>query len=91
MTVIWHVDDLKVSHKDPKEVDKFTKYLEGIYGKLTLHRGKVHEYLGMDLDYSEKGKVKVLMIKYILKMIREFPEVISGSVATPAAEHLFQI
>ena len=31
MTVIWHVDDLKVSHKDPKEIDKFATYLSGIY------------------------------------------------------------
>ena len=92
MTVIWHVDDLKVSHKDPKEIDKFATYLSGIYGeKLTVHRGKVHDYLGIDLDYSEDGNVKISMIKYIIKMIREFPEVIRGSVATPAAEHLFQV
>ena len=23
LTVIWHVDDLKVSHEDPKVIDKF--------------------------------------------------------------------
>ena len=31
------------------------------------------------------------MIKYLVKMIREFPEVISGFVAISAAKHLFQI
>ena len=27
MTVCWHVDDLKVSHVDPKEVTKFGEWL----------------------------------------------------------------
>ena len=45
MTVTWHVDDLKVSHKDPQEVIKFAEYLCTVYGKkLTVkHRGKVHD------------------------------------------------
>ena len=52
MTVVWHVDDVKVSHKDLYEVTKFSQYLSIIYGKkLTFHRGKVHDDLGMDLDY----------------------------------------
>ena len=66
ITVIWHVDDLKVSHKDPFEITKFAHYLSLQYGKkLTVKLGKVHEYLGMDLDYSRKGAVKVGMIKYL--------------------------
>ena len=28
MTVVWHVDDLKVSHVDKKEVDKFIEQME---------------------------------------------------------------
>ena len=66
MTVCWHVDDLKVSHKDPFEVTKFSTYLDGIYGdKITVTRGPLHEYLGMDLYFSEKGNAKISMIKYI--------------------------
>jgi hypothetical protein len=66
MTVTWHVDNLKVLHKDPAEIRKFTNYLAVIYGKnLTVHRGKIHNYLGMDLDYTTKGKVGVSMIKYV--------------------------
>ena len=55
MTTAWHVDDLKVSDKDNFDTTKFGLWLEGIYGeKMTVHRGKVHDYLGMYLDYSEK-------------------------------------
>ena len=52
MTVTWHVDDLKISHKDEKEVTKFIKGLGETYGnKLTVTRGKVHSYLGMHFDF----------------------------------------
>jgi hypothetical protein len=46
MTVCWHVDNLKVSHVDPKEVTKFGKWLSKTYGvSVAMHRGKVHDYL----------------------------------------------
>merc|ERR1711933_326410 len=70
MTVTWHVDDLKVSHKDPQEITKFADYLSGIYGeKLTVKRGKVHDYLGCDYDFSTAGAVKISMIKYTRKTL----------------------
>jgi len=46
-----------------------------------VNRGKVHDYLGMDLDFSIKGKVKIGQIKYTQKMINEFPEPIKTTSA----------
>ena len=64
MTVIWHVDDLKVSHVDENENSKFAEWMKTIYGgKLTVHRGKIHDYLGMDMDWPKDGKVTISMIK----------------------------
>ena len=61
MTVTWHVDDLKISHKESDEVTKFIRELEEVYGdKLTVHRGKVHPYLGMQFDYSTSGIFTIL-------------------------------
>ena len=31
MKITWHVDDLKVSHKDDFDITKFGLWLEGIY------------------------------------------------------------
>ena len=31
MTVVWHVNDIKISHKDLFEVTKFDQYLSMIY------------------------------------------------------------
>ena len=68
MTVTWHVDDLKISHKDRREVKKSIKYFGDIYGdRMTVHRSKVHDYLGMDLDFSSPKVLKIGMIKYIKK------------------------
>ena len=92
MTVTWHVDDLKVSHVDSIEVTKFILSMAKIYGpNITVSRGPVHDYLGMDLDYSECGNVKISMIKYLEKIFASFPEVIKSIRDTPAADHLFQV
>ena len=64
MTVIWHVDDLKISHMDSNEVIKCIEHFKKIYSnRMTVHCGKVHEYLGMDLDFSSAKVLKIGMIK----------------------------
>ena len=46
MTVCWHVDDLKISHRDKEMVTAFAVKMESIYrAKTTISRGRVHEYL----------------------------------------------
>ena len=56
-----------------------------------MHRGLVHDYLGMDLDYSTKGKVGIGIIKYVDKILTGFLEELGASADMPAAEHLFQV
>jgi hypothetical protein len=66
MTVCWHVDDLKVSHVDPTEVSKFGQWLSTTYGiAVAEHRGKVHDYLGMMLDFTFEGHVIINITDYI--------------------------
>ena len=56
MTVTWYFNDRKVSHKNPIEIAKFATYSSSIDDKqLLVKRGKVHDYLGMGLHYSERG------------------------------------
>ena len=90
MTVTF--DDLKISHMDSNEVTKCIEHFKKIYGnRMTVHRGKVHDYLGMDLDFSSAKVLKIGMIKYIKKIHDKFPEEIKSAGATPAAEHLFDV
>lgn len=93
-TVVWHVDDLKISHKDTDVVTSILKQLNDEFGKeapLSVTRGKVHDYLGMRIDYSEPGKVKITMIDYIEKMLDELPPDMDGEAVTPACNHLFEV
>ena len=45
----------------------------------------------MDLDYSEKGVVKLSMIKQLEKVFADFPEDLGKATSTPASDHLFQV
>ena len=76
MTIVWHVDDLKVSNRKAIEITKLAIYLNDIYPSLKVNRGKIHEYLGMNLDLSEDGNIKVSMIPYLLEILRDFTELL---------------
>ena len=91
MTLAWHVDNVKLSHLEPGEVTAMIDWMEATYGKMRVSRGKRHDYLGMVLDYSTPGEVQVSMSKYLEGVLSDFPEEISGSATTPAADHLFQV
>jgi len=62
--IIWHVDDLKISHIDKNVVEDTIRLLNEKFGRespLTTTRDRVLEYLGITLDYMTKGKVKISM------------------------------
>ena len=93
-TILWHVDDLKISHVDPAVVSRVLADIDAEYGriaKMTIMRGKVHKYLRMTIDYSSCGKLIFSMIGFIGKMLDDIPEDMKGESATPAAHHLFDM
>ncbi len=92
LTVLWHVDDLKISCKNRLEVTKLIWYLRGIYGeKMTIHRGGKGKYLGMHLDFTEPGVFQVDMSHYVQEILDGFPEDIARTSATPHSENLFVV
>jgi Reverse transcriptase (RNA-dependent DNA polymerase) len=93
-TIIWHVDDLKVSHVNPDIVSSEISKLSTVFGKeapLTVYCGKIHEYLGMTINFSDNGKVMIKMMDYIVKLLAECPEDMAGLANPPGGNHLFQI
>ena len=72
--VQFHVDDLKVSHKDHTVLDDFLSDLRSEFGQedeLMENKGLVHEYLGITIYYSIAGKVVFTMFDYLENVIFE--------------------
>ena len=101
-TVCWHVDDCKLSHVDTKINDGFIETLRDEYesifedgsGKMKVSRGKVHEYLGMTLDYSVKGQCKISMPQYIEETLKVFEAAEpnqTGTKSSAAPKDLFEV
>ena len=59
---------------------------------LTISTGKVHEYLGMEIDFSKKGKVTYSQYDYINEILFSVSKYkdMQGESPTPASPHLFQ-
>ena len=51
----------------------------------------MHKYLGMKLDYSEQGKVKIDMKDYLKKILDDLPDKYQGKSITPSAKHIFEV
>ena len=74
LTICFHVDDCKISHRATGVVDKTIDWLRNDYevlfedgsGAMKVHRGRVHDYLGMTLDFSHEGELHISMVKYIV-------------------------
>ncbi len=64
VTICFHIDDCKISHKSSAVIDNTIAWLRVEYkclfedslGQMKVHRGKTHKYLGMTLDFSHKGQ-----------------------------------
>jgi hypothetical protein len=95
LTISWHIDDLKISHAESKTVDDFISWVNQTYGELkpvTTTRGKLHEYLGMKLDYTTDGQVTIDMVDYVQSMVMFFPEQLEKpKVASPWTDQLFTV
>ena len=80
LTVCFHVDDNKISHKSSKVVDATIKWLREEYkvifydrsGAMKVRCNKVHEYLGMMMDFTTKGEVHITMPKHLDDAVETF-------------------
>jgi hypothetical protein len=80
MTIFFHVDYCKLSHRKTKVMDSMIEYFiqeyesifEDGYGAMTVSRGKIHKYLRMTLDYTARGQVKITMFDYVDEILTAF-------------------
>jgi Reverse transcriptase (RNA-dependent DNA polymerase) len=89
-TIVWYVNDLKISHMDDAVVvGGVLKLIEEEFGMdldVTFPHGKVHDYLGMRINFSQKGKVIMSMFDYIDELLEESPhDLMKGVLLSGAA------
>jgi len=54
-------------------------------------RGKEHEFIGMNLKFTDDRKVKCSMKKHVLKAINSFHDDITRDASTPVTSYLFGV
>jgi hypothetical protein len=102
MTICFHVDDCKLSHRKKKVMDTMIEYLHQEYerilengtGAMTVIIGKIHRYLAMTLEYTVRGQVKITMFDYVDKILTAFDkaEPKGGATKTSASPYsLFKV
>ncbi|KAG7372416.1 reverse transcriptase RNA-dependent DNA polymerase [Nitzschia inconspicua] len=90
-TVVWYVDDNKISHVDPQVVTDVITAIEKHFGKMTVTRGRHHKFLGMDITFNSNGTVSILMAEYLKGVIEFFGEPISCSASSAAGKGLLNV
>ena len=58
-TLVWYVDDNKVSHMEAKLVEGLINDLKKHFEKLVVTRGKKHPFWGMDINITKDKKVEI--------------------------------
>ena len=90
-TIVFYVDDNKVSHVNPRVVDDILAMLESHFGKMKTSRGKIHKFLGMDINFMKDKSVKIEMKQQLLEAIEIVGEPVDDKVSTPANKKPFEI
>ena len=89
-TIVWYVDDVKISHVEYDVVSWVIKEIQEEFGEMTVKRGKEHVYVGMNILFKD-GAVEIRMKDYLLECIDVFGEDVSVGAVTPATRDLFEI
>ena len=90
-TICWYVDDTKISHVDAEVVSMVIRKIYERFGKMVVTRGKVHNFVGMDVTFQDNGTLKMIIKDYITECFEAFGEPINKGATTPGKHHLFDV
>jgi hypothetical protein len=98
-TILLHVDDIMVLSQISGETKELYAFLESKFGKVTLHEGVKHNYLGMTFDFTVAGRVTITMLGYETDLTRDWfniefdPKMVLGRgkfASTPSINNIFE-
>ena len=86
LLVNLHVDDMLVSYKSPKDIEKLTEHISQNYSGYTCNTGKQLNFLGLEINQSEdqscisinqSGYIESILTKYECQSTSHYPSKLS--------------
>ena len=94
LRIQFFIDNLHISHVEGKVIDNLVHNLNKFktkFNKLTMCKGKVHNYLGINIYYINVDYVKFTMYDFIEYVIKEARNDMNGTLPWPADSKLFNV
>jgi len=76
---------------DPDVVTNVIDILKGLFGELTVTRGKKHNFLGMDLTFCQDKTIKIEMKKMLNETLDMIDDDLCVKVSSPETKRLFDV
>lgn len=89
-TIVIHVDDGLITGSSETVLDSFFDQFKNHIGDITIQRGRIHNYLGMVMDFSQPNVVHITIEKMIRDILSDW-SINKGSRSSPAKSQLFDI
>ena len=87
-TVVFYVDDNKVSHEDPTVVTQVLDQIASHFGELSITRGTKHDFLGINIEIRD-GMVYIDMNHQVEEALEWGGVQVGTKPATPATKELY--
>ena len=95
LPMIFHIDDVLMTHKKANVITDHIKLLDEVYAKndpLSVTCGKIHEYLGMTIDFRVEGQIAFYQFDALKKLQISMLDELKGHYHnTLAPEDLFKV
>ena len=95
ITVQFFINGLHINCENMEEIDKLIEDLNNKFRtnfqELAVNKGKVHDYLGINIDYSNNNYVKFTMYDFLEDVLEEARDNMNGTSKWPANSKLFEV
>ena len=74
-TIVWYVDENKLSYVDPNLVTDILEEIRKHFGYMVISRGDTHYFLGMNHKICKNKKLEFIMKHQIEDTLRQFKDI----------------
>ena len=90
-TIVWYVDDNKLSHVDTNVVTDIIEEIKNHFGDLVISRGDTHDFLGINIKIMKDKKVELMMGYQTEDTSRQFKNICDFNVTSPCSQNLWDV